>query len=70
MLSVLITMFIVCLSVEVLAICMDLFCTIFDLNKSITSFIILLFAPFLMFSAGFTIILIMINELMDGGYIG
>lgn len=68
--SVLFVIFVVVLSIELLAMGIDFFCVIFGLDTTLTSFIVLSLAPFVML----LIVLMMINELINsalcGGYIG
>ena len=68
--SVLFVIFVVVLSIELLAMGIDFFCVIFGLDTTLTSFIVLSLAPF----AILLIVLMMINELINsalcGGYIG
>ena len=70
MLSVLFIIFVVVLSIELLAMCIDFFCVIFGLDTTLTSFIVLSLAPFVFLLIVLMMINSLINSILSGGYIG
>ena len=70
MTSILFIIFVVVLSIELLAMCIDFFCFIFGLDTTLTSFIVLLLAPFVVLSLVLIMISEVITSVLGGGYIG
>lgn len=68
--SILLIIFIIVLSIELLAMGIDFFCVIFNLDTTLTSFIVLSLAPFVFILIVLMMISELVNSVLGGGYIG